>query len=178
MDKPNINTKKILWGVKQLISEYNEYYRIVPDTSIIIQENLLEILDKENIENPEIIISQATIAELEHQANNNENKGFKGLNYLKELQELVEDNYLNLHIEGKRPNPHDIKYADKGEIDALIRDLAADENAILITSDKVQAETAKAQGIAVIYHKQQYAQKELKIMKFFNKNTLSMHIKL
>ena len=159
------------------MNEYDGYTRIVPDTSIIIQGNLLEILEDENIDYPEIIITEASIAELEHQANKDENKGFIGLKNLKHLQDLPKDGSINLQIEGKRPNTYEIKNARKGEIDNLIRETAKTEDALLITSDKVQAQTAKAQGIEVKYIKPEYTDKKLKIEKFFTKNTMSVHLK-
>ena len=159
------------------MNEYDGYTRIVPDTSIIIQGNLLEILENENIDYPEIIITEASIAELEHQANKDENKGFIGLKNLKHLQDLSKDGSINLQIEGKRPNTYEIKNARKGEIDNLIRETAKTEDALLITSDKVQAQTAKAQGIEVKYIKPDYTDKKLKIEKFFTKNTMSVHLK-
>lgn len=159
------------------MNEYDGYTRIVPDTSIIIQGNLLQILENENIDYPEIIITEASIAELEHQANKDENKGFIGLKNLKHLQELLEDGSINLQVDGKRPNTYEIKNARKGEIDNLIRETAKTEGALLITSDKVQAQTAKAQGIQVKYIKPEYKDKKLKIEKFFTKNTMSIHLK-
>ena len=157
--------------------EYEEYTSIVPDTSIIIQGNLLEILEKENINYQEIIITEASIAELEHQANKDENKGYQGLENLKKLQQLAKEEIINIQIEGKRPTVYEIKNARKGEIDNLIRETAKNENAILITSDKIQAQTAKAQGIQTIYVKQEYTEQKLKILKFFTKNTMSIHLK-
>ena len=47
----------------------------------------------------------------------------------------------------------------------------------LLTNDKVQAETAKAQGIPVYYFEQKYVEKELSIERFFDENTMSVHLK-
>lgn len=152
--------------------------RFVPDTSAIIEGTLEKILDKDDFEYPEIIIPEAVIAELEHQANNSRPTGFTGLENLKKLQKLSNNQYLNIHFTGRRPNISEIIDARKGEIDALIRDVARDEDAILVTSDKVQAETAKAQGIPVIYSAQEFSgDKKLQIMNFFTSDTMSIHLK-
>ncbi|MDD2643552.1 MAG: PINc/VapC family ATPase [Methanobacteriaceae archaeon] len=160
------------------ITEEDEEKRFVPDTSAIIEGTIKKILDNDDLIYPEIIIPEAVIAELEHQANNSRPTGFTGLNNLKELQKLAQNQYLNIHFTGRRPNTSEIIDARKGEVDALIRDVARDENAILVTSDKVQAETAEAQGLNVIYNAQKYhGDKDLKIMEFFTADTMSVHLK-
>ncbi|WP_413826879.1 PINc/VapC family ATPase [Methanobrevibacter sp. UBA313] len=160
------------------ITEEDEEKRFVPDTSAIIEGTIKKILDNDDLIYPEIIIPEAVIAELEHQANNSRPTGFTGLNNLKELQKLSQIQYLNIHFTGRRPNTSEIIDARKGEVDALIRDVARDENAILVTSDKVQAETAEAQGLNVIYNAQKYhGDKDLKIMEFFTSDTMSVHLK-
>ena len=84
---------------------------------------------------------------------------------------------LAIDFKGKRPTNYDIKYAKSGEIDSIIRDLARSEMGTLLTNDKVQAETAKAQGIPVYYFEQKYVEKELSIERFFDENTMSVHLK-
>lgn len=47
----------------------------------------------------------------------------------------------------------------------------------LLTNDKVQAEVAKSQGIPVYFYKQEYTEKPLSIERFFDDNTMSIHLK-
>ena len=150
---------------------------IIPDTSAVIIGAITKLLEEENLDYPEIIVPEAVVCELEHQANANRREGINGLNELQHLQELQYEGELAVSFKGKRPTNYDIKYAKSGEIDALIRDLARSEFGTLLTNDKVQAETAKAQGIPVYYYKQEYVEKELSIAKFFDKNTMSVHLK-
>lgn len=150
---------------------------IIPDTSAVIIGAVSKILEKENLDYPEIIVPEAVICELEHQANANRREGIDGLNELKHLQYLQDEGKLAITFKGKRPTNYDIKYAKSGEIDALIRDLAKSEFGTLLTNDKVQSETAKAQGIPVYYFKQEYVEKELSISKFFDDETMSVHLK-
>ena len=84
---------------------------------------------------------------------------------------------MSISFKGRRPTNYDIKYAKSGEIDSIIRDLARSEMGTLLTNDKVQAETAKAQGIPVYFFKQQYKEKPLSIEKFFDEDTMSIHLK-
>ena len=150
---------------------------IVPDTSAVIIGAVSAILEKEDLDYPEIIVPEAVVCELEHQANADRSEGIAGLNELQHLQKLQYEGELSVSFKGKRPTNYDIKYAKSGEIDALIRDLARSEFATLLTNDKVQAETAKAQGIPVYYYKQKYVEKELSIAKFFDEKTMSVHLK-
>ena len=136
-----------------------------------------EIVEKEDLDYPEIIVPEAVVCELEHQANANRSEGHKGLKELQKLQRMQYEGELAIDFKGKRPTNYDIKYAKSGEIDSIIRDLARSEMGTLLTNDKVQAETAKAQGIPVYYFEQKYVEKELSIERFFDENTMSVHLK-
>ena len=150
---------------------------IIPDTSAVIIGAVSEIIEKENLDYPEIIVPEAVVCELEHQANANRREGINGLNELQKLQHLQDEGEIAISFKGKRPTNYDIKYAKSGEIDAIIRDLARSEFGTLLTNDKVQAETAKAQGIPVYYFEQEYVEKTLTIAKFFDDETMSVHLK-
>ena len=151
--------------------------RIIPDTSAIIIGAISEIIKKEDLDYPEIIVPEAVVCELEHQANANRSEGRKGLKELQKLQRLQYEGELAVSFKGKRPTNYDIKYAKSGEIDSIIRDLARSELGTLLTNDKVQAETAKAQGIPVYYFEQKYVEKPLSIERFFDDDTMSVHLK-
>ena len=150
---------------------------IIPDTSAVIIGSISELIEKEDLDYPEIIVPEAVVCELEHQANDNRSEGHRGLKELQKLQKLQYDGELSVSFKGKRPTNYDIKYAKSGEIDSIIRDLARSEMGTLLTNDKVQAETAKAQGIPVYFYEQQYEEKPLSIEKFFDENTMSIHLK-
>lgn len=150
---------------------------IIPDTSAVIIGAITELIEKEDIDYPEIIVPEAVVCELEHQANVNRSEGQRGLKELQKLQELQYNGELSICFKGRRPTNHDIKYAKSGEIDRIIRDLARSEMGTLLTNDKVQAETAKAQGIPVYYFEQEYKEIPLSIEKFFDDETMSIHLK-
>ncbi|WP_405288853.1 PINc/VapC family ATPase [Methanobrevibacter sp.] len=152
--------------------------RIVPDTSAIIEGNVEKIIKEKGLNYPEIIIPEAVIAELEHQANNQRPTGIRGLENVKKLQDLAEIGEVSIRITGRRPTKFEKDNAKLGEIDGLIRDVAKDELALLLTSDKIQAKTAEAQGIPTIYYAQEYKGAiDLKIAKFFDDDTMSVHLK-
>ncbi len=151
---------------------------IIPDTSAVIEGAVSKLLDENNLDYPEIIVPEAVVCELEHQANSNREEGLKGLKELQKLQEEEYEGNIVVTFKGKRPTNYDIKYAKNGEIDAIIRDVARSEFGTLLTNDKVQAETAKAQGIDVIYFQQEKKYYEsLKIESLFDDETMSIHLK-
>ncbi len=166
-------------------SDYNEennynnnLKRIVPDTSAIIEGNVEKIIKEKELNFPTIIVPEAAIAELEHQANTHRPTGVKGLEELKKLQEMAEIGEISIEVKGRRPVKFEKNNAKLGEIDGLIRDLAREELATLLTSDKIQAKTAEAQGVPVIYYAQEYkGDINLKIAKFFDEDTMSVHLK-
>ncbi len=155
-----------------------EIKRIVLDTSAVIEGNVIKIIKEKELNYPEIIIPEAVIAELEHQANNHRPTGVKGLEEIKNLQELANKGKLAIKITGRRPSKFEKDNAKLGEVDSLIRDVAKTELALLLTSDRIQAKTAEAQGIPVIYSAQEFkGNMELKIEKFFDSETMSVHLK-
>ncbi|MDP4012475.1 MAG: PINc/VapC family ATPase [Candidatus Nanoarchaeia archaeon] len=146
--------------------------RYVVDTSVVI-EKIVTKLAKENKIEGDILIPNAVVSELEGQANRGQEIGFIGL---EEIQEIRKFEKLTIHFVGNRPTDHQIKYAKSGEIDSYIRELARENDAILITGDKVQAESGKAFGIEVIYIERKPAKSKLTIEEFFDDQTMSLHL--
>jgi len=155
----------------------NKIEKIVPDTSIIIEGLLSKKLENKELHVNEIIIHEAVLAELEHQANFGRTIGLLGLDELKKIRELREKLNFNLNYKGRRPSPVEIKHASLGEIDSLIRELAWDEGATLITGDKVQSKVAEAKGLSVIYVQPIIKSKKIALEKYFDKETMSVHLR-
>jgi len=152
--------------------------RIVPDTSVLIEGLLSSKIKNNELKTKEIIIHEAVLAELEHQANQGKSIGFVGLEEIRRLRELAAKNDISLNFRGERPRAAEIRHASLGEVDALIRQLAFDEDATLITSDKVQWEVALARGIKVIYFRgPERGLKKLKLERFFDETTMSVHLR-
>ena len=149
--------------------------KLVPDSSVIIEGLVSDKIKKKEFKLKEVIIHEAVLAELEHQANLGKAIGFLGLDEIKRLRDLAKD--FELKFAGLRPKAAEIRNASLGEIDSLIRHLAYEEDATLITSDKVQSEVALARGIKVIYFKPEVAVRKLKLEKFFDETTMSVHLR-
>ena len=133
-------------GLEDEIPKTKKKY--VVDTSAVINRFLPQLIQRglKGI----LIVPNAVVAELEHLANKGKEEGFIGLD---EISSLHNFKSIKLSFEGPRPNNSQIRYAKSGGIDDLIRSIATDENAILITADLVQAKSAKAYGLQVIFLK-------------------------
>ena len=151
--------------------------KLVPDTSVIIEGLVSQKIEKKEIIIKTLIIHEAVLAELEHQANINKTIGFYGLEEIQKIKSLTEKFNFNIEFMGKRPGSGEIKYARLGEIDAIIRELAYDEEATLITADKVQAKVAQAKGMKFIFLEIEQIKKKLLIESYFDKETMSAHLR-
>ena len=151
--------------------------KYVVDTSVVVERAVTKLFKNKKISG-NIIVPRAVLAELEHQANTGQEIGFLGLEELQALQKLHSEEKIKLSFAGDRPNLYQKAYAkDGGEVDALIRDIAYNESAVLVTADKVQSESAKALGIEVQYYHRQEMKDKLGIEEFFDSETMSIHIK-
>jgi len=150
---------------------------IVLDTSIIIEGLISKKIAKKQIRPKRVIIHEAVLSELESQANKNQEKGYLGLEEIKKLRELSEKYKYTVEYGGKRPDSGDIRRAKSGGIDSLIRDLAFERDATLITADSVQSIVAQSKGIDVVLFRFEEADNEVSIEKYFDKTTMSVHLK-
>jgi len=156
----------------------NPIERVVPDTSILIEGLLSDKINNNEIKANGIIIHEAVLAELEHQANMGKSIGFVGLEEITRLRDVAAKHNISFDFRGERPRAAEIRHASLGEIDAMIRQLAFDEDATLMTSDKVQWEVALARGVKTIYFRgPERGIKKLKLERFFDETTMSVHLR-
>ena len=71
-----------------------EMKTIIPDTSAVIEGAISKIIAEEDLDYPEIIVPEAVVCELEHQANANRKEGINGLKELQKLQEAQDNGEL------------------------------------------------------------------------------------
>ncbi|MFX0105057.1 MAG: ATPase, T2SS/T4P/T4SS family [Candidatus Hodarchaeota archaeon] len=153
------------------------------DTSIIFNGQILKLIENGDLgQKPEIFISNVVIAEVEYRTNIQKEIGFFGLNVLKQLRQLHDKGKITLHVVGKRPTREEIKMAPGGELDALIRESAQQNKAVLITADRIQGDVAIFEGLEVMYAWEKKISKEkeplsLKLLEFFDDSTMSVHLK-
>lgn len=151
--------------------------KIVIDTSIVISGQIVKLAKAGTLKNLEIIVPEAVIDELQSQASQNKEQGFIGLEEIKKLQKISEKFNLKISFEGTRPSAEDVRLSDRGRIDAIIKDIAKKNDAVLYTSDKVQCLVAEAEGISVNYEKPSAKEEKLEFLRFFDPHTMSVHLK-
>ena len=151
--------------------------KIVVDTSIIIDGEITKLIQTDNLSNCEIIIPVAVLDELQSQASQSKEYGFVGLTEIKKIRELSEKNNITLRFDGERPTIDDIKLASHGRIDAIIKDIAKRNDATFYIADYVQALVAQAEGIKTRYSKPDIKTTGLEFEKFFDAQTMSIHLK-
>ena len=151
--------------------------KLVPDTSVLIEGILSTYIKEGKIQVQEIIISEALLAELEHQANQNRASGYLGLDEIDRLRSLEEKDKVSIRFGGRRPSAAEIRHAQIGEMDALIRELAFEEGALLFTADRVQARVGKARGLHVHFVQIEAKIKTLKLESYFDSTTMSVHLR-
>ena len=182
-EKSLIKNREIKRGRKEVKEDIEERKKlkeakiIVPDTCVIIDGRLTELINSGEIKEQKVLIHKAVIGELEHQANSGKEVGWDGLAEIRELRSLAESKGLEIVYTGERSTELMVKAAKLGEIDAVIRELAKVNNALLLTSDKVQSEVARAEGIDVVYFEARMLMKELVFKKYLTPDTVSLHFK-
>ncbi|MFB6157362.1 MAG: PINc/VapC family ATPase [Haloferacaceae archaeon] len=151
---------------------------VVPDTSAVIDGRISERVESGEYADATVSVPEAVVGELESQANAGRDSGWEGLEELQRLAGFADEGRIAVEYVGRRAASSERGAAAEGEIDALIRDLAEDRDARLLTSDVVQAEVARAKGIAVDYVEPRGRDAEhLEIESFFDDETMSVHLR-
>ncbi len=151
--------------------------KVVPDTSSIVNGKLYELIKTGELNNAEIIIPEIVMGELQAQAARGRETGYAGLDEIKKIREDAEKHKIIINFIGERPSYEDILLARSGRIDALIQDIAKQNNAVLLTTDLPQALVAEAEGIPVKYFESWEKAKKIKIEDFLTHDTMSVHLK-
>ncbi len=151
--------------------------KIVVDTSIIIDGEITKLIESGTLSDCEIIIPMAVLDELQAQASQSKDYGFVGLEEIKKIRDFAQKNNIILRFEGERPSMDDIKLARHGRIDAIIKDIAKKNGATFYTADYVQALVAQAEGVKTSYSKPQVKVADLEFEKYFDRDTMSVHLK-
>jgi ATPase len=149
----------------------------VADTSVIVDGRITRLIESGELQECEAIVPNLVLAELEYQANLGKDSGFSGLAEMKRLRELASQGKLKLSVVGERPTTDQLAGTEFGAIDAAIREVARKHGATLITSDGVMAEAGRAEGLEIMYLKPLHVERKPKLLKYFDPNTMSVHLK-
>jgi ATPase len=151
---------------------------VVPDTSVVVDGRVSERIEEGDFEGATVSVPEAVVAELESQANSGYDSGWDGLEELQRLAALADGGRITLEYVGERPDVVERDAANEGELDAVIRDLAAGMGATFVTSDVVQSEVAEAKGLDVEYISPRTREvEELSIARYFDDGTMSVHLR-
>ncbi len=150
---------------------------IMPDSSTIINGEIVKQVKKEETKEIQIIIPIIVLEELQAQASRGKETGLIGLKELKKLRTLCDAKRIPLTFQGERPKIEDIRLARSGRLDALIIDASKRNSCTLLTSDYVQALVAEAEGCKVRYVKKEVKIENLRFERYFTNDTLSVHLK-
>lgn len=163
------NTQKFKRKARRSLSSkfVKEKKNYVVDTSAVINKYISRLVKKGL--SGKIIIPNAVMAELENMANRGREEGFIGLEEVAGLHKLKQGFSFQMHFEGLRPSEMQIKFAKSGEIDALIREIAMKNKAVLITADLVQAKSSQAYGLEVLFLKPKFVPDKKKRFWFWRK---------
>ena len=155
--------------------------RYVIDSSVIVDGRLTEEVRAAALDQTTLIIPEAVLAELEHQASRGQEIGYTGLNELQSLQELAKKHALELRYAGERPQPDANGQIKSNAVNHFVWHLAETEQATLMTSDRLQSLVAKAKGIALRFLGSAQGEdglERLQLMKYFDEHTMSVHLRV
>ena len=148
--------------------------KIVPDTSVLISGILTDLVEKGELKEAEIIIPEFVVEELRAQASKGREIGFRGLEEIKKIRTVKG---ITIKKTGRRQTYEEIQLAKYGRIDALILDVARENNAALYTSDYVQSLVAETEDVETRYFKPYEKKKETKLGAMLTPDTMSIHLK-
>jgi len=141
--------------------------KLVLDTSVLIDGVVSKRILSNDLAPSVIIIPEAALGELEHQANMNRETGYLGLEEIKRLRDLAGTHGFTIEFGGNRPGSFEVSKARSGAVDNLIREIAYREGATLMTADRVQSIVAEAKGIQTIYVEFEQKPRKLQLEQFF-----------
>lgn len=151
--------------------------KIVLDTSIVINGRIVDLIKSGGFEGTEIIIPEAVVDELHSQAAQKREEGFAGLEVMRKVRDMAPGLDLSVTFAGSRPGSDDIALSERGRIDAIIKDVAMQNGAVLYTSDRVQYEVARAQGVDASLQQPEPRDERMEFLRFFDRDTMSVHLK-
>ena len=151
---------------------------VVPDTSVVVDGRVSERVEDGEFADAVVYVPEAVVSELESQANAGREIGWDGLEELQRLANFADEGRIRVEYVGRRPTSEEIRRASAGEVDAIIRDVADEHDAVFVTSDIVQGEVAKAKGLDVRYLEPYDEDVEtIEIESYFDEETMSVHLK-
>ena len=149
---------------------------LVFDTSAVINGQMIKLAKSGAIKDSQVIILTAVMDELVSQASSKKESGTEGLRQIGLLREGEGKLCKKIIFQGRHPTAEEIKLAGRGRMDTLIRDETLECGAELCTSDVLQHKAAQAQGVTTRLLTEK-SDTEMKFLKYFDSETMSIHLK-
>jgi len=144
----------------------------VVDVDSVLDGSIRAMVERGEIRG-KIVILKSLVEYFHKEASSGRSLGYTGLEELRRLLELQNPDVEVSVVEDEKRSPKDY---DVYVVKTAIRDYAWRVGATLVTSDSVQASTAGALGLPVIYSRRG-VQGRLKFESFFDSKTMSVHLK-
>lgn len=149
----------------------------VPDFSAIVQGSVSKLVE-DGVISGRIIVHRAIAVMLELIALRGLAIGYAGLEELRKLRELHEKGMIVIEYAGEKskmmfPENHEQAIID---VNMAVRDLAFSAGGVVVAGDKVSYEVCKTMGVpAILVTKDRRG--KLEFEKYFDENTMSVHLK-
>ncbi len=144
----------------------------VVDVDSVLDGSIRAMVERGEIRG-KVVILKSLVEYFHREASSGRSLGYTGLEELRRLLELQNPDVEVSVVEDEKRSPKDY---DVYVVKTAIRDYAWRVGATLVTSDSVQASTAGALGLPVIYSRRG-VQGRLKFESFFDSKTMSVHLK-
>ncbi|MEM4871100.1 MAG: PINc/VapC family ATPase [Thermofilaceae archaeon] len=145
----------------------------IADTSSIVSGALRKALEEGGIKG-KLILHSLLVSHFEHLSREGAYRGFVGLREIKRIREICER--LSIDVEYVRDLPEGLRWSREIDVDEVVRELALDLNATLVTADQISMEAARAAGVSVVLLEPQKRTRFI-LDEFFSDDTLSVHLK-
>ncbi|RLE59743.1 MAG: ATPase [Thermoprotei archaeon] len=155
------------------MSVFSKIY--VADTSAILHGTLREAVKDGKIVG-KLLIHVYIVDYFDNLAKKGSSKGLNGLKELELLREAVEEVQELVQLEYTAEMPVGYRYRRDLDPDVIARAVAAEVDGVLVTSNDVLYRSAKAMGIEVLFLEVD-REKEFILDKFFDRDTMSVHLK-
>lgn len=147
----------------------------IADTTVIATGALRKALQEGSITG-RLILHSLIISYFERLAREGSHRGFVGLRELSQIRELVTAKEDSISVEYVRDLPEGLRWLRDFSPDEVIRELAMELSATLITSDQICAEAARSSGVQTLYLEPTKGEGFV-LDQFFSNDTMSVHLK-
>ncbi|MBI4453282.1 Flp pilus assembly complex ATPase component TadA [Candidatus Woesearchaeota archaeon] len=154
-----------------------EIEKLVPDSSVIVDGLLSKKIEKKEILPREIIIHEALLQKFEEQAGKNNAVGTIGIEEIAELNKLGRELNITIRFSGQKLRQNELEHCSLDNINIMIKELAYAEDATLMTTKETVAKSAQAKNLKLIFIEPFTKGKKIRLEKYFDDTTMSVHLR-